>query len=136
MLKINILLSLCNTFAQNLLMASGGNPLLRRAVRVNRRGSSQSLQHTHTHTYVLSIWLLWLPFESCPPDKPGSNELLYLALGDNSVVEIESAVLPLHRAVDIQDVAEPVVGRAPAGQNTILEATSSQDQICLNFAVK
>lgn len=42
--EVEIQLVFSLTRAQKLLMASGGNPRLLRAVRVKRRGSSQSLQ--------------------------------------------------------------------------------------------
>jgi hypothetical protein len=43
-------------------------------------------------------------------DEPLLDQLEYLALGDHRVVHVQSAVLPLHRAIDVQRVAEPVVG--------------------------
>lgn len=61
-------ISLSRTFAQKLLMASDGKPLLLRAVRVKRRGSSQSLQNTnrqwkslsHTDSYFGTNNVVWL----------------------------------------------------------------------------
>ena len=43
-----------NTFPQNLLIASGGNPLLLNAVRVNNLGSSQSLKMTQKRIFTSS----------------------------------------------------------------------------------
>lgn len=42
------------TLAQKRLMASGGKPLLLRAVRVNRRGSSQSLERQYRSKVIHS----------------------------------------------------------------------------------
>jgi hypothetical protein len=47
------------------------------------------------------------------PDQSLSDEFSDLALGDDCVVQIQPAVLPLHWAVHVQNVAEPVVGGAP-----------------------
>ena len=49
-----------NTFPQNLLIASGGNPLLLNAVRVNNLGSSQSLKMTQKRIFsVQCIKYMW-----------------------------------------------------------------------------
>ena len=37
-------------------------------------------------------------------------ELLYLPLRDHSVEEVHTAILPLHRTVDVQGIAQPIVG--------------------------
>ena len=44
------------------------------------------------------------------------NQLLYLALGDDSVVEVELSILPLHRAVRVKGIAQPIVGQVSGGR--------------------
>ena len=39
------------------------------------------------------------------PDDSMANEFLYLSLGDKGVVDVQSTVFPLDRAVDIQGIA-------------------------------
>ena len=41
---------------------------------------------------------------------PPTDEFLDLSLGHDGVLEIESAILPLDRAVQVQSIAQPVVG--------------------------
>ena len=50
-------------------------------------------------------------FMRCIPDGLGIDELGNLPLGDHSVVDIQSAVLPLDWAVQVQYVAEPIIRR-------------------------
>lgn len=105
------------TRAQKLLMASGGKPRRRRAVRVKSRGSSQSLRthrdHHQTHPERVPPHLL-------APILPHSTRLHQaddFPLGDDGVEQVQAPVLPLHGAVDVQRVAQPEVGGAPAGNN-------------------
>ena len=42
------------------------------------------------------------------------DEFLYLSLGDDSVEEVHATILPLDRTVQVQGIAEPVVGGASA----------------------
>ena len=42
--------------------------------------------------------------------NPSSDEFLYLSLGDDGVLKVEPAILPLYWAVEVQRVAQPVVG--------------------------
>ena len=106
-------------------MASGGKPLRLSADRVYSRGSSQSLQRMANNEgedgektcMVRSSQLLQsssfgyisTAVRSSPNDAL-VNQLLYLAFGDHGVVEVEPGVLPLHRAVQVQGIAQPVVG--------------------------
>ena len=56
-----------NTFPQNLLIASGGNPLLLNAVRVNNLGSSQSLKMTQKRIFLvhcIKLFMWWMIFTS------------------------------------------------------------------------
>ncbi len=39
-------------------------------------------------------------------------ETLDLPFGDHSVEEVETAILPLHRTVDVQRITQPIVGGA------------------------
>ena len=101
-----------HTSSQNLLMASGGNPLLRSPLRVNRRGSSQPL---HNWWATISTFISTLPNQ---PDNSGGDESLYSPFWYNCVVEIESAKLPLDWTIDIQGIAQPVVGGASETRST------------------
>jgi hypothetical protein len=40
----------------------------------------------------------------------GFNELSDFPLADDGVVDVQPSVLPLHWAIDVQGIAEPVVG--------------------------
>lgn len=104
------------TRAQKLLIASEGNPRLLRAVRVKSRGSSQSLKNTiqgDQHITIISssqlndpqkkLYVCVLPNNSC------FHQFNDLPLGNNSVSEIESAIFPLHRAVQIQSITQPEI---------------------------
>ena len=42
------------------------------------------------------------------------DEALDLPLGDDGVLEVQPAILPLHGAVQVQRIAQPVVGRTSA----------------------
>lgn len=106
-------------------MACGGKPRLRRAVRVNRRGSSQSLDNTwHTDTLkpnhnglqsltVIGSFTSQQSSLRVLPYNSSFNQFDDLSFGDDSVGEIESAVFPLHRAVHIKSVAQPEIRRPP-----------------------
>ena len=49
-------------------------------------------------------------------DNPSADEFLDLPLGDDGVLEVESPVLPLDRAVQVQGIAQPVVRRPSSVQ--------------------
>lgn len=102
------------TRAQKLLIASGGKPLRRRAVSVKSRGSSQSLRKHQPDSQARPgqdpprLLALLLPHGTClyqPDDLP---------FGDHGVEQVQAPILPLHRAVHIQRIAQPEVGGAPA----------------------
>lgn len=46
------------------------------------------------------------------PHSASCHKLENLPLRDNSIVQIEAAILPLHRTIDVQCIAQPEVGRA------------------------
>lgn len=46
------------------------------------------------------------------------NKLGYLSLGHDRVVDVETAVFPLHGAVDAERITQPVV-RGPAEKNYV-----------------
>ena len=52
------------------------------------------------------------------PDNAIHNQLEDLPLGDQGIVEVEAAILPLDGTVDIKIVAQPVVRGAPEGTQT------------------
>ena len=58
-----------NTFPQNLLIASGGNPLLLNAVRVNNLGSSQSLKMTQKRIFLVHCIKLFMWWMICTSDR-------------------------------------------------------------------
>ena len=59
---------------------------------------------------VATISSFWSAVVRYSPNDSLVNQLLYLALGDHGVVKVEPRILPLHRAVQIKGIAQPVVG--------------------------
>ena len=43
--------------------------------------------------------------------KPIGNQLLDLSFGHHSVLQVQAAVFPLHWAVYVKGIAQPVIGR-------------------------
>lgn len=48
------------------------------------------------------------------PDNTGLHQLDDFPLGHNRVCEVQAAIFPLNRAVQVQSVNQPVIRRAPA----------------------
>ena len=61
-------------------------------------------------------------------DDVGGNELGNLALRDDRVAEVETTVLPLHRAVHVQRVTQPVVRRTPEQQQHMTSSSNHCDE--------
>ena len=91
------------TRPQKLLIACGGKPRRRRAVRVKRRGSSQS----QTRPESISAWIF--RFEHL---TVFDMQVTVVLQSYNRVVDVESAIFPLNGAVHVHGVAEPEVRRA------------------------
>ena len=71
------------------------------------------------------------------PDDILANKFSDFPLGDDSVVHVESSVLPLHWTVKVQRIAQPVVRRTPAHKhirNYIIVASLLILSFCLIYA--
>ena len=64
--------------------------------------SYQLIAYAYTCATTCMAWKLL--------DNAGKDEFLYLPLGHKGVGDVEATVLPLNGAIDVQSIAQPVVG--------------------------
>jgi len=64
------------------------------------------------------------PITGSQPDNVLADEFSNFPLGDDGVVHVKSSILPLHWAVDIQRIAQPVVRRPATHKHIQVGLTS------------
>lgn len=87
---------------------------------------SPPLSHTYTQAHTQS--------PACPsPDSSCFYQANDLSFGDHCVEEIQAPVLPLHGAVGIQRIAQPVIRGAPVRREGSIVCHSTQQQSSCQF---